>query len=64
MTLSTITSKRLRNLTAALAVILSCLVHAAAQDELTPPKAEVKATCSLRDRWGRSNSSPGTLSWF
>jgi hypothetical protein len=44
MTLSTITSKRLRNLTAALAVILSCLVHAAAQGELTPPKAEVKAT--------------------
>jgi hypothetical protein len=35
---------RLRNLTAAAAVILSCLGQAAAQDELTPPKVEVKAT--------------------
>src|SRR5687767_10032601 len=44
MTLSSNNSTRLRNLSAAVAVILSCLVHAGAQDELTPPKAEVKAT--------------------
>ncbi|HYJ84947.1 MAG TPA: outer membrane beta-barrel protein [Pyrinomonadaceae bacterium] len=36
--------KRLINLTAAVAIVMSCLLNAAAQDDLTPPKAEVKAT--------------------
>jgi opacity protein-like surface antigen len=44
MTFPTNLAKRIRNLTATVALILFCLVHAMAQDELTPPKAEVKAT--------------------
>ena len=43
MTLNNV-SKRMGTLAAAVLMVLCCFLHATAQDELTPPEAEVRAT--------------------
>lgn len=44
MTPSTITPRRLQSLCAGVALIICCFLQAAAQQGLTPPKAEIKGT--------------------